>query len=243
MGYCVIFTQTLKQWNTTEAFKRALPEDRGTVFYPCVELWMGSLGRTVIEPLFPGYVFIRSDMDRKEVHEFIRKNRRELLSFVKELWVSEKRGAGEYAFDDNDLMIDLTDDEAAFLDFMFGFSYEAGSDLKSDDPDSPIINRRHPKIPEIGVLAMSYGYKEKDGRCVVVDGPLMGYEDRIVDTNVRDRRAYLNIKIGSKYARAGLTIRGKKFWFPNDREAPDILDDGTEIDCNNLANMMMSSKG
>ena len=46
------------RWDVTETIRKTLPKGRGTVFYPCVELWMGSLGQTVVEALFPGYVFI-----------------------------------------------------------------------------------------------------------------------------------------------------------------------------------------
>lgn len=194
---------------------------------------MGSLGQTVVEPLFPGYVFIRSDMGRKELHGFIKSHKDEIGSFVKELWRGEKLAAGEDVFDSaQDSFADLNDDEAKLLDFMMGFQYcvEAGKGGK-------IIRQR--KVPEIGFLGMSYGYKEKDGRYVVMEGPLRGHEDRIVDVNLKDRRAYLDLKVGGRLARVGLTIMGKKHWFLEDKGALDVLGDGTEIDCRGLASVMM----
>ena len=255
--YCVLFTQVLKQWDVTETIRRALPQGRGTVFYPCTELWMGSLEQTVIEPLFPGYVFIRSDMGRKELHGFIRSHKDEIGSFVKELWRGEKLAAGEDVFDSaEDSLADLNDDEAKLLDFMLGFQYrtEAGKlqqgagVLEGMDLKTPEIGKNgkkiwQRKIPETGVLGMSYGYKEKDGRYVVMEGPLRGHEDRIVDVNLKDRRAYLNLKVGGRLARVGLTIMGKKHWFLEDKEALDVLGDGTEVDCRGLASAMMGLRG
>lgn len=257
----MLFTQTLKQWDVTESLKRALPEGRGTVFYPCVELWMGSLGQTVVEPLFPGYVFIRSDMDRYQLHDFIRDRRREVLAFIKELHICERRAAGDDGEDD--ALSDLNDDEAEMLDFMLGFCREdkAGAQpmeagegeaeqppLKTGEGEATAgltdkgkrIWRR--KLPESGMLGMSYGYKDTNGGFVVMEGPLKGHEDRIVDVNVRDRRAYLNLKVGGRMARVGLTIKGKKYWYPKDKASPDVLGDGTAVNCRDIAVAMMSRK-
>lgn len=250
--YCVLFTQTLKQWDVTETIRRTLPEGRGIVFYPCAELWMGSLGQTVVEPLFPGYVFIRSDMDQYEMHDFIRDRRREVLSFIKELCISERKIAGEIAaVGGEDALADLNDDEAELLDFMLGFRMEdkAGQRplvteeneaVKDGTDKGKRIWQR--KLPESGVLGMSYGYKDKNDRYVVMEGPLRGHEDRIVDVNSKDRRAYLNLKVGGRLARVGLTIKGKKYWFPQDKAAPDMLSDGTAVNCYDIAAAMMGRR-
>lgn len=282
--YYVLFTQTLKQWDVTETIRKTLPEGRGIVFYPCAELWMGSLGQTVVEPLFPGYVFIRSDLDQYEMHDFIKDRRREVLSFIKELRISERKTAGEAAAVEGDeTLSDLNDEEAELLDFMLGFCVEERAELQSSEagekeaaevgaeaakegteaagvggeaakagikaagdeteaakdggnPGKRIWRR---KLPALGVLGMSYGYKDKNGRYVVMEGPLKGHEDRIVDVNVRDRRAYLNLKVGGKLARVGLTIKGKKYWFPQDKASPDVLGDGTVVNCRDVAAAMM----
>ncbi len=272
--YYVLFTQTLKQWDVTEAIRRTLPEGRGTVFYPCAELWMGSLGQTVVEPLFPGYVFIRSDLDQYEMHDFIRGRRREVLSFIKELRISERKTAGETAAVEGDgAVADLKEEEAELLDFMLGFRMEgkavpqAGGEKEtgsggtestgagssgtenagagSSGPDgikaagTPGKKVRSRKLPSCGVLGMSYGYKDRDGRYVVMEGPLKGHEDRIADVNPRDRRAYLDLEVGGRRARVGLTVRGKKYWYPGDKASPDVLGDGTVVDCREVAEAMM----
>lgn len=275
--YYVLFTQTLKQWDVTETLRRTLPEDRGTVFYPCAELWMGSLGQSVVEPLFPGYVFIRSDLDQYEMHDFIRERRREVLSFIKELRIGERKTAGEVAAVDGDEdLADLNEEETELLDFMLGFSMEGepqaterekkeaepqdydaeqkaaakgGAVEEASGAETGVVKegahsgkriwRR--KLPAFGVLGMSYGYKDKNGRYVVMEGPLKGHEDRIVDVNPRDRRAYLNLKVGGRLARVGLTIKEKKYWFPGDKGASDVLGDGTVVNCRDIAAVMMRS--
>lgn len=247
MRYYVLFTQTLKQWNVTETIRKTLPEGRGTAFYPCVELWMGSLGQTVVEALFPGYVFIRSDLKPYEMHDFLRDCRKEISTFIKELHISERRTGGEADADAEDIALtDLNDAEAELLDFMLGFRMEGvkrqyleeekGAEGNETDRGKRIWRR---KLPPVGVVEMSYGFQEKDGRYVVMEGPLKGHEDRIVDVNSRDRRAYLNLKVGGRLARVGFTIKGRKYWFPKDKEAADVLGDGTLVNCRDVATAMM----
>ena len=222
--YSVIYTQALKQYDVYRVIKKAMPEGRGTVFYPCAELWWNDTVETVIRPLFPGYVFIRSDMNREELHDMIKQRRREILSFVRELKLAELKAAGEPLFEkEDDVLIDLKDDEAEFFDFLLNFRYEGA------------------KAPEEGVIGMSRGYFE-NGRYVVMEGPLKGYEDRIVDVDLRKRKAYLNIKINGHIAKAGLEIYGKKYWFPKDKYASEVLPDGTAIDPREIAEAMMTGR-
>lgn len=252
-NYVVVYTQALKLWNVTEVIRRSLPEDKGIVFYPCVELWMASLGQTVIEPMFPGYVFIRSAMPRSELHEFLKIRRREVLAFLKELRVSQERAAGEDGFED--CLSDISDEEAELLDFMMGFRYgdserngygdgQKGSGCiettaGKTDGRKRIYRRR---LPKIGVLAMSCGYRDADGSIVVMEGPLKGQSGRIVDVNPKERRAYLNLKIGGRRARVGLELKSKRYWFPNDKDAPVILEDGFEVNPKDIAAAIMRSK-
>lgn len=273
--YCVLFTQTLKQWEVTETIGRALSDGKGEVFYPVVELWWHGLNKTRYRPLFPGYVFIRSEMGIAELHELIRQNRRDILSFVKELHISEKRMAGENVFKDNisadrggELeLLDLTDDEAEFLDCLLGFEYdddyarrreiaeEEGlpSPIPKAELDEHLSNvkkeklameaefrRRKNRLPKKGVVQISFGYKE-DGRYVVMDGPLRGHEDRIVDFKAKDQKVYLDISIGGHLTKAGLVILGKRVWFPDDKDAPDILPDGSELRVGELFDIMRAN--
>lgn len=271
--YCVLYTQVLKQWEVYEVIRKSLPEGRGTVFYPCVELWWNDTVNTVIRPLFPGYVFIRSDMERAELHDLIVRRRRDILSFVKELKLCELKDAGGVPGDMEDaLLIDLSEEEAEFLDFMLNFRYEepgeeatrkdsggekdlAERDLRENapvgsslvgmlaEPQGNIMGmRKASKVPKEGVLQMSYGYCE-NGKCVVMEGPLKGFEERIVRVDRRKKKAYLDLEINGHMAKAGLVLLGKGYWFPKDKYASSVLEDGTEIDPAEIARKMMAGRG
>ena len=236
------------------------------MFYPCVEFWWHGLKKTKYRPLFPGYVFIRSEMEAVKLHDIIRRNRQNILSFVKELRASERRAAGEDAFDGTESdIIDLNDEEAAFFDCLLGFRFDADLDRRRDEageegklykpqtePAGQLseaddakataeaeARRRKKRIPEKGVVQMSFGYRD-GGRYVIMDGPLKGLEDRIVDYKPKDQKAYLDISVGGRITKVGMTILSKRVWFPKDKDAPDILDDGTEIDCKELTRIMNS---
>ena len=258
--YVVLYTRLLKQWNVTETLRGALPEGKGEVFYPCVEFWWHGENRTKYKALFPGYVFIRSDMEPAELHDMIRRQRKEILSFVKELSISEKRLAGEDAFG-SDGIIDLNEDEAEFFDMLLGFQFDADLDRRNEEaekagklyiaPDGlstiqksaeqeEYERRRKKRLPEKGVVQISFGYKEK-GRIVVMDGPLRGNEKYIKDYKVKDQKAYLNITVAGQVTKAGLILLGKKVWYPKDKDAPDLLPNGTAIDCKRLAEYLNGS--
>lgn len=246
-SYCVLYTQVLKQWEVYEVIRKSLPEGRGTVFYPCVELWWNDTVDTVIRPLFPGYIFIRSDLGREELHELIVRRRQDILAFVKELKLAEQKNAGGVAEEDS-LLMDLSEDEAEFFDFMLNFRYreEAAGDCPAAGDESGEAmpagkgarSRRTAKISKEGVLQMSYGYMEH-GKYVVMEGPLKGYEDRIVRVDWRKRKAYLDLEINGHRLKAGLVLKGKRYYFPKDKYAPVVLEDGTEIDPAGIARKMM----
>lgn len=271
-SYCVLYTQVLKQWEVCEVIRKSLPEGRGTVFYPCVELWWNDTVDTVIRPLFPGYVFIRSDLERAELHDLIVRRRKDILLFIKELKLSELKNAGGVPVDmDDALLIDIKEDEAEFLDFILNFKYRedgeeeaacssaveakcvgqtpaeekcmrqtlAEAEGERQPAGEKARNRKTTKIPEEGVIRMSYGYCE-NGKYVVMEGPLRGYEDRIVSVDRRKRKAYLDIEINGHMAKAGLGLMGKGYWFPKDKCVPAVLEDGTEIDPAEIAKKMMS---
>ena len=265
--YCVLYTQTLKQWEVTTVLKKKLPEGRGTVFYPCIELWRHDRKATEIRALFPGYLFIRSDMEPEELHHFIGEHRRDVSSFIKELRISEKKISGGDAAEQADeaneyqyIRMDLKEDEKAFLDFLLACGNEdtgqeadgdaAGKDgtcredtrkagiCKNSDGEESVAALR---IPTEGVLRMSYGYRE-GGKYVVMKGPLKEYQNRIARVNAHDRKAYLDIKINGRAVRAGFEVKPKRYWFPDDSDAPMVLHDGTEVNLENLRNMMMGAK-
>lgn len=244
--YYVLFVQTLKQWEVREVIRRKLPEDKGVAFYPCVERWMRSLGQTVIQPLFPGYLFIRSTLPRSEIHKYIKSSRRDVLSFIKELGVSRDSMMAEGGFDED--ITDLTASETELLDFILGFRNgetfeESGlieTEAEKTEKGKKIYSRR---IPKTGILLMSRGYKDSNDRYVVMEGPLAGQEEKIIDVNARDRVAWLNLKIGGKQAKVGLELMSKSHWYPKDRSAPVMLEDGFVINPNDVAAEIMRPKG
>lgn len=233
--YCVLYTQVLKQERLRDILKKRLPEDRGTVFYPCMEVYRrGTAGkRNEIVPIFPGYVFIRSDMGADEIHRFIESNRGELRTYIREISRSERKAADELPFEENKnaaddyTLTDLNEEEAAFMDFLL---------------DADAETERNTGAME-GLLRMSYGYKEGEKKYKVMEGPLRAYESHIRDVNVRDRKAYLDFEIQGRIVKAGFELKPKRFWFPGDKDTPEVLSDGTEVDLKELIRAMTNLKG
>lgn len=210
--YSVLFTQTQKQSEMQRALSDAFPESRGKIFLPMREYYRRDKKENFIKPLFPGYLFVYSDMGRKELHEFLLSHRVKVASFIKELGVqkkslSEKRGA---AYEEG--LADLTEEESSFLDAV---------------------------LDENGVQRMSSGYRESSGKVVVMEGPLLAFADRIARVDRHERTAYLNLKFREFDIVAGLEIKPKKYYFPDDQNAPAVLGDGTEVDLIELKKRMM----
>lgn len=212
--YCVLFTQAAKQEKLKIALGNAFPKDRGMVFIPSMEWWRRGKNEMQLKRLFPGYVFIRSDMGVCEMHEFIRAHRSDVCTFIKELGMYEKRVFGENILDDNGddyELKDLTEEETRFLNCM---------------------------LDESGIIRMSSGYREND-RYVVMEGPLKTYEERIADVDKHNRMAYLNFKAIGHVAKVGMQLMPKRHWFPDDKTVPMLLGDGTEVDLRKLSKRMM----
>lgn len=212
--YCVLYTQTAKQERLKIALEKAFPKDRGMVFLPSMEWWRRGRNEIELKCLFPGYVFIRSDMSMCEMHEFVRVHRSDVCTFIRELGMYEKRASGENILDDGGEeyeLKDLTEEETKFLDYM---------------------------LDESGIIRMSSGYRE-NGRYVVMEGPLKAYEERIADVDKHNRMAYLDFKAIGRVAKAGMQLVPKRHWFPDDKAAPMMLGDGTEVDLRKLSKRMM----
>ena len=231
-----------KQHKVADAIRESLPEDRGIVFYPCTELWWHGKEETVVRPLFPGYIFIRSDMSADELFDLVRSSRREdLASFIRTLNLRPRKkrpGAAGQEEEEDGQLFDLSEEEAEFLDFLLNFSKR---DAVDENAPGYFKLQDRKDIPETGVIRMSRGYRE-NGRIIVMEGPLRGYEEHIVDVNIRDRKAYLDLSINGHIAKAGLELWGKRHWFPEDKDAPAMLTDGTEVDLELLAKNMMDLK-
>ena len=222
----------IKQWKVATVLKKSLPEDKGTIFIPCYELWWRGSDTTVIRPLFPGYVFIRSALSPEELHKAVKDGRQYVAAFIKELHSGRSGNDADpesYKDWEDFEILDIKDDEAEFLDFILNFHYSDGEDThKGIEADE-------------GIIRISKGYREGN-RIVVAEGPLKGYEDHIVDVNVRQKKAYLDVGINGHAAKAGLILMGKRYFYPKDSKAADILSDGTEIDTKAIAGKMMGNK-
>ncbi len=226
--YSVFYAQALKQKRVTDMLRKNMPDGKGTVFYPCAEYWMNGSDKYVIRPLFPGYIFIRSTLDRLELHNFVKESSAELNTYVKDL--SKETTIDK---DSSQNIYDFSDDEANFLDFLLSFKYQ-----KNDQEQ----DRNNQDISAEGVIRMSRGYEEDKDDYVVVEGPLKGLEQYIVKVNKRDRKAYLDIEIAGHRARAGLEIYAKQYFFPGEKGKTEMLANGQEIDTNKLAQSMMRGR-
>ena len=300
--YSVLYVKSIKSFEISQVLRSSLPEGHGEVFYPCAEYWMKGKEEPVVRPLWPGYVFVRSDLSFLETHQIIKDRRWDAPDFISEVHLKSKIASGDWLYDIGEggkdpILTDLNEEEAEFLDFMLSFRrtgnarWEAETGEAEGDSAKLSVNAsdreqiaqaqgkaadgseafnaneigksrgavKIPKaalntpigsttlrgggkrLPERGVLRASSGYRE-GGRIVVMEGPLKGHEDHIVGLNARDKKAYLDVMIGGKNAKAGLKLMGKRYWFPDDKNAPDVLKDGTEVDVKDLARKMMGGR-
>lgn len=203
--YSVLFVRTEKQSEVCRILSEAFPMEHGRIFLPMLEYYRRDRREKDVKPLFPGYLFVCSDLDKAGLHRFLAVQGRKVSSFIKELGVP-REGFGE---DDIDTA-DLTAEESAFLERML-------------DAD--------------GVERMSAGYREGNGKIVVVEGPLRGMEERIVRVDRHERLAYLSFRFRELDVVAGLELRPRKVYVPDD-ETSAVLDDGTEIDIEELKKRM-----
>lgn len=210
--YSVLFTRTEKQSMAGNILSEAFPEERGKIFLPMREYYRRDRKENDTKPMFPGYLFVYSDMDRRELHEFLRSQQKKMPAFIKELGLPEKGFSEEPEGESGDGMADLTEEESRFLDLV---------------------------LDEKGIQRMSAGYRENSGKTVVMEGPLTAFSDRIVRTDRHERLAYLNLKFREFDIMAGLEIKPKKYYFPDDEKAPAVLSDGTEVDISELKKRMM----
>lgn len=210
--YSVLFTRTEKQSEMQKALSDAFPKNRGKVFLPMREYYRRDRKETDIKPLFPGYLFVYSDMDRRELHRFLLAHRAKVDSFLKELGRTAEGLPESAGVSQEDTTADLTEAESDFLDMV---------------------------LDEDGIQRMSAGYRESNGQLAVMEGPLVEYAGQIVKVDRHERLAYLNLKFRDIDIVAGLEVRPKRHYFPNGEDAPVVLGDGTEVDLIELKKRMM----
>ena len=230
--YCVLYILDADQHKLTGMIEKYLPKSRGEVFYPCMEYYRRDNKKVNTKAVFPGYVFLYTDLDMREVHQLIRAHRQQMQDVaVRELALSEQRVS------DPDILVkdrleseiydlsDIDEEEEAFIDTL-----REGN----------------------GLLAMSSGYEDVDEdnaangknrkKYVVMEGPLRAYADRIIKVDKHNRRAFLEFEINGSRAQAGFNCLPKAHWFPNSNSRLVIFEDKTEVDLGELKDRIMTLK-
>lgn len=210
--YSVLFTRTEKQTEMQKVLSGEFPKSRGKIFLPMREYYRRDKKENDLKPLFPGYLFVYSDMCKKELYEFLLAHRVKVASFLKELgrYGQDLQESQEASLEDT--TTDLTKEESSFLDTV---------------------------LDEDGIQQMSAGYRESNGQIVVMEGPLVEYAGRIVKVDRHERVAYLNLKFREIDIVAGLEVKPKRYYFPDGEDVPVVLGDGTEVDLMELKKRMM----
>ena len=192
--YSVLFVRTEKQSEIAGVLSEQFPRERGKVFLPMWEYWRRDKREIALKALFPGYIFLKTDMEVDELRAFLRTFSRWLNTYIRQLGFDKEKASQEQSGDEyitDFKLLDLTDEEAHYLDLML-----------DDD----------------GVERMSYGYC--DPKVVVVEGPLVAFADRILKRNKHERIAWLDLSFRDMAVKAGLTIRPKQDFFPKKEEEP-----------------------
>ena len=205
----VLFTRTEKQEEYLNLIKAALPKERGRVFMPMREHYRRDRKSIELKPLFPGYIFLETDMDRTEVHNMLKPIKNRLMTFMKELGFDKD--------DDNEdeRLSDLTHDEEQFFSLI---------------------------LDDEGIERMSYGYRETGTYEIkVLEGPLQNFADCIEKCDKHERVAWLKLRFREYEIMAGLTLKPKRIYFPDDEDAPILLSDGTEVDLKELKKRIMGA--
>lgn len=138
----------------------------------------------------------------------------ELHDVVKNVMKESKIRVRELGFKDQHFYPCISPEEAKFLDFL---------------------------CTDNGVLEMSVGYQDGK-RYIVMDGPLKVFEDKIVDVDKHNRKAFLKFEIDGRRAQAGFECKPKAHWVEDKNAKLARLSDGAEIDLNELEKKILSGK-
>ena len=235
MRYCILYIQEAEHQKLINIIRKHMPKERGEVFYPCMEYYRRDVKAVKVKPIFPGYVFLYTDLNIKEVHNMIRDHRAEINSGMRELalakeWMADKNFLISKA--DDDKLYDLSDvdeEEAKFLDYL-----RKGNGLLTMSSGYEVVE----KIPS------KKGNKKEDIKrtYVVMEGPLKVYEKKIKKVDKHERLAYLGFEINGNRAQAGFNCLPKAHWFPDENSKIVTFADGTETDLTELERKVMTVK-
>ena len=229
--YCILYITKAEQQRVINILRENIDEDRGEVFYPCMEYYRRDAKKVMTKPIFPGYVFLYTDLNMKEVHDIVREHRVEINSRIRELALARELMSDKnflYSKEDEDMMFVLSDvnsEETGFLDYL-----RKGN----------------------GLLTMSSGYetvekyRDKNKRekvkksYVVMEGPLKAFEKKIRKVDKHERRAYLEFEINGSWAQAGFNCLPKAHWYPDKDSRIVKLTNGVEVDLDELKKSIMT---
>ena len=225
--YYVFYILDAQQHKLMNVLKKHIPEDHGEAFYPCMEYYRRGDKAVKIRAIFPGYVFLYTDWNIKEVHQLIRMHRPAINSGMRELGLAERRQIDpDFLFEEEAEPFDLpdiTDEEKSFIDTL-----REGN----------------------GLLEMSSGYEDRlyqddknkkpVKKWIVMEGPLRAFQDMIVEVDKHNRKAFLELEINGRQAQAGFNCFPKAYWYPSEDSRIARLDDGSEFDINELKRSIMT---
>ena len=183
--YSMLFIRADRRFDLMKLLEDFFLKERVRAFVPVREYWRRDKEKLDQKKLFPGYIFVCTDMSRSELHSFLTEQRERIGVHLKELGLHDGIPAQENPSDGDDCPIrDLTAAETEYFRYM---------------------------LDDEGVQRMSYGYIEND-RVVVVCGPLKGHEDKIFRLDRRERIAYLAYKFRDHPMVVGLQIKPREFF-------------------------------
>lgn len=165
MNYYILFCQTIK---TEKICQRLNEYDELQAFIPKMEKYIRVKEITVIQVMFPGYLFVKTKLGQQEFDSLLNSMNERKDGIIKELKKKEATA--------------LTNDEIELLNRLL-------------DKDA--------------ILKMSEGYKE-NGKTIVTDGPLLLFQNDIIDSDKRDMIAVLDVKFLNRNIKAGLLFKQNK---------------------------------
>lgn len=216
-SYYILFSQMSDQLKFKTCLEVKLKDTDSEVFVPYMEYYRRGEKAVKVKPVFPNYMFVYTDMDPMTLHRRIREAVSELKIGVRELgfkeqYYSETIDADELSEEEIILYPSVSEEEGVFLDFL-----RQGN----------------------GLLTMSSGYEENK-KYIVMEGPLKAYEDKIKDVDKHNRKAFLTFEINGRQAQAGFECKPKSHWFPKEDTKIARLEDGTEVDLEELKRRVMT---
>ncbi len=215
--YYILFSQNADHQKIKIRLLNKLTDTDSELFIPYMEYYKRGEKAVKTKPIFPNYMFIYTSVDLMLLHKKIRDVVGEISIGVRELgfkeqYYGESIDMDKASEDEIILYPNVSDAEKQFLDLL-----RQGN----------------------GLLTMSMGYEENK-KYVVMEGPLKAYEDKIDDVDKHNKKAFLKFEIDGRQAQAGFEVKPKAYWFPKKDSSIVKLEDGTEVDLEELKRKVMT---